>query len=203
MRPGGDIQRARRPGSRLASRLAAAPRLALALLLLAAMPALTSRAGAPAETFPLAPEAPPGADDAASLPPPLPASLPLPPRSDAATDVLRGEFTIAAGMLDTWNAVGQILVRLEGVAYEGRAQMLGIYVVRYRGERVLVVTRALVLSGTERRSLTRVSTVGPDGRRDDGAVAAALLGQLQQRLPEELARIAAGERGAVSTTAIR
>ncbi|MEO7477730.1 MAG: hypothetical protein ABIT64_00670, partial [Lysobacteraceae bacterium] len=29
-------------------------------------------------------------------------------------------FTIAGGELDTWNAVGQILVRLDGVTYRGR-----------------------------------------------------------------------------------
>ena len=40
---------------------------------------------------------------------------------------------------------GQILVRLDGVQYESRAQMLGIYAVRYRGERFLIRTHAVVI----------------------------------------------------------
>lgn len=50
--------------------------------------------------------------------------VPVPPTST------RGAFTIEAGELDTWNAVGQIAVRTPGVTYEGRAQMLGLYAVR-------------------------------------------------------------------------
>ena len=113
---------------------------------------------------------------------------------DAATGVDRGEFTIPASMLDAWNAAGQILVRLDGLDYEGRSQMLGIYVVRYRGESLMIVTRALVLSGQADGMLTRISAVSGDGMPSGSAAAVELLGLLQQRLPAELARIAAGGR---------
>jgi len=109
----------------------------------------------------------------------------LPPVSD---------FTITAGMLDTWNAVGQILVRTDGVAYEGRAQMLGLYDVRYRGERFLVLTRALALT-SDRQMTTRVTVALQDGKPDGSDAAIELLGLLQARLPEELRLDASGRRG--------
>lgn len=115
-----------------------------------------------------------------------PVPVVLPPVSD---------FTIVAGMLDTWNAVGQILVRTDGVTYEGRAQMLGLYDVRYRGERFLVLTRALELTSQRQVTTTRVSVVLQDGKLDSSAPAIALLGLLQARLPEELRLDAAGVRG--------
>jgi len=109
----------------------------------------------------------------------------LPPASD---------FTITAGMLDTWNAVGQILVRTDGATYEGRAQMLGLYDVRYRGERFLVLTRALALT-SDHQMTTRVSVALQDGKPDGSDAAIALLGLLQARLPEELRLDASGHRG--------
>lgn len=112
--------------------------------------------------------------------------------AEAAVDADRGEFTIAASMLDTWNAAGQILVRLDGVTYEGRAQMLGIYAVRYRGERFLILTRALVMSSQAQGMVTKVGAVLLDGKPNESAAAVELLGLLRRRLPAELARIAAG-----------
>ncbi len=124
-----------------------------------------------------------------------PAQTPTQRQADEAVDAGRGEFTIAAGMNDTWNAVGQILIRLEGVSYEMRAQMLGIYTVRYRGERFIILTRAL-LATSERKSLaTEVGALWLDGKPNNSAAARDLLRQLQRRLPDELALIAAGGRG--------
>lgn len=106
-----------------------------------------------------------------------------------------GEFAIPAGMLDTWNAVGQILVRLDGVTYEGRAQMLGLYAVQYRGERFLILTKARVLRSPTDKELTYVSALLQSGGANRGTRAVELMGHLEQRLPMELARIAAGGAG--------
>lgn len=127
---------------------------------------------------------------------PLPAMSepPATATANAATEAGRSEFTMAAGMLDTWNAVGQILVRLDGVTYEGRAQMLGLYAVGYRGERFLIVTRALVMRSQAHGVLTQVGAVLLDGKPNDSAAAVELLGLLQRRLPAELARIGAAGR---------
>ncbi|HTD27973.1 MAG TPA: hypothetical protein VK660_01140 [Xanthomonadaceae bacterium] len=103
------------------------------------------------------------------------------------------DFTIAAGMLDTWNAVGQIVVRLDGVTYQSRAQMLGIYEVSYRGERFLIVTRAMVIDSQAQGMSTKVSVVLPDGKPDESAAAIEVLGILQVQLPDELRKIAAGK----------
>jgi len=105
------------------------------------------------------------------------------------------EFAMPAGMLDTWNAVGQILVRLDGVTYEGRAQMLGLYAVQYRGERFLILTKARVLQSPADDELTYVRAVLQNGEPNRGTPAVELIGHLEQRLPTELARIAAGEAG--------
>jgi hypothetical protein len=105
------------------------------------------------------------------------------------------EFAIPAGMLDTWNAVGQILVRLDGVTYEGRAQMLGLYAVHYRGERILILTKARVLQNPTDTELTYVRALLQSGGPNNGTLANELIGHLEQRLPAELARIAAGEAG--------
>ncbi|MEO8742682.1 MAG: hypothetical protein ABI365_05760 [Lysobacteraceae bacterium] len=99
-------------------------------------------------------------------------------------------FTIAGGELDTWNAVGQILVRLDGVTYRGRAQKLGLYDVEYRGEKFLILTRALVLSSAIQTTTTEVRTALQNGKPDSSVPAIALLGLLHTRLPEELLRIA-------------
>lgn len=124
-----------------------------------------------------------------------PPAAPTPSEADKAVDAGRGEFTVAAGMNDTWNAVGQILIRLEGVSYEMRAQMLGIYTVRYRGERFIILTRALLATNDRKSLATEVGALWLDGKPNNSAAARDLLKQLQQRLPAELALIAAGGRG--------
>lgn len=119
---------------------------------------------------------------------------PLPTPVGTVVEAERGEFVVAAGTQDTWNAVGQVLVRLDGVTYEGRALMLGIYAVRYRGERFLIMTRGLVIT-PERQSLaTEVRAGWLDGKPNDGAAAVDLLRKLRRELPDELARMASGKK---------
>lgn len=98
------------------------------------------------------------------------------------------EFTVADNALDTWNTIGQIIVRLAGAEYESRAQMLGIYAVRYRGERFLVRTEALVLAAGGQHTITRVLALGLDGKPDRSPAAMALLAILQQRIPMEIGK---------------
>lgn len=119
------------------------------------------------------------------------------PAPEEEVDTEDGNFTVGVGMLDAWNAVGQILVRLDGVEYEGRAQMLGMYAVRYRGERFLILTRALVVDPKAPGMLTKVGAVMVDGKPNSSGAALELLDLLQQRMPAELALIAAGGRGPV------
>jgi len=97
----------------------------------------------------------------------------------------RPRFTIEASSNDTWNAVGQVLVRTPGVDYDGRAQMLGLYAIRYRGEPLMVMTHALPLSG----AITRTTEVTVTPRRDpavDYDNAATLFALLERALPAEL-----------------
>lgn len=130
----------------------------------------------------------------ASLRPGEPAPS-VPPAVEQAPSADSMRFAMpGVSMLDTWNAVGQVLVRLDGVSYEGRSQMLGLYDVRYRGEHLLIVTRARVMQTPGDAMLTEVGALQHDGKPSDSAAAAELLRLLQQRLPAELARIAAGER---------
>lgn len=103
-------------------------------------------------------------------------------------------FTIPATSLDTWNAVGQLLVRMEGVVYEGRSQKLGLYAVRYREASFLVLTKAKVLEDPHGQVLTEVSAILPDGKPNLAVAAVDLLDVLERDLPAELGRIAAGER---------
>ena len=91
-------------------------------------------------------------------------------------------------MLDTWNTIGQILVRTDGVEYQSRAQMLGIHAVRYRGEQFLIRSQALVLQRPDGHVLTRVLALGLDGKPDRSVPAVDLLGQLQQRIPAEIGK---------------
>lgn len=76
---------------------------------------------------------------------PTPVVSTAPPAAalEEATGVRPGEFFITARMNDAWNAVGQILVKTDDVTYESRAQMLGIYALRYRGERFLIRTQGV------------------------------------------------------------
>jgi len=106
-----------------------------------------------------------------------PIAAPLPPT------VTRGRFTIEADKLDTWNAVGQIVVNMPGLEYKGRSQMLDLYDVRYRGEEFLVLTKALLLSDTIKRTTTEVTATTKAGKPIDSDVVADLLAQLEQKLP--------------------
>lgn len=101
-------------------------------------------------------------------------------------------FVIEAGMNDTWNAVGQILVRTPGVTYDGRAQMMGLNAVHYRGESLLLLTRALPVSDTIKVPTTEVTVAAPDGKlmRSDGA--AELMAVIERELPAELEHVRAG-----------
>ncbi|WP_148040914.1 hypothetical protein [Montanilutibacter psychrotolerans] len=114
-----------------------------------------------------------------------PAEIVLPPLTT------RGEFLIEADKLDTWNAVGQIAVRTAGVEYDGRAQMLDLYSLRYRGEAFLILTKALPQSETIRRLTTRVTATTQAGKPIDSDAVAELLALLQRQLPAEIAVVRA------------
>lgn len=121
-----------------------------------------------------------------------PAPKPEPPAEPvvpAPPTVTRGEFTLEADKLDTWNAVGQIVVNTPGLEYIGRSQMMDLYTVRYRGEEFLLLTKALLLSDTIKRTTTRVTATTRDGKPIDHEAAAELLAQLQQKLPEAIADV--------------
>lgn len=120
-----------------------------------------------------------------AAPPPVPAPVVAPPTAT------RGEFVLEADKLDTWNAIGQILVNMPGVEYEGRSQMLDLYTVRYRGEAFLVLAKALLLSDTVRRTTTRVTATTRGGKPVDSDAAAELLAQLQRRLPDAIVAVRA------------
>jgi hypothetical protein len=111
-------------------------------------------------------------------------------------------FVMAASELDTWNAVGQILVRLDGVTYKGRSQKLGLYAVDYRGESFLVLTRALLASAEVHTLTTDVRVALQNGKRNSSAASIELLGLLQDRLPAELVRIAALPKPAPAKQAV-
>lgn len=116
-------------------------------------------------------------------PPPIEAALP--------PTFTPGEFMIEADKLDTWNAVGQIAVRTPGVEYEGRAQMLDLYTLRYRGVSFLVQTKSVLLSDTIKRTTTRVTATTLDGKPIDSEPVTELLVLLQGELPAEIERVRA------------
>lgn len=107
---------------------------------------------------------------------------------DPMADDAPGEFTIAASMNDTWNTVGQVLVRTDGVTYESRAQMLGIYGVHYRGERFLIRTQAVVMRSPTDGMVTRVLALELDGKPKHSAAAIKLLEILKLRVPMEIGK---------------
>ena len=107
----------------------------------------------------------------------------------AATPV---QLTVQAGMNETWNAVGQLLVDMRDVTWEGRSQMMGLNAVRYRGESLLVLTRAVPASATVRTLTTEVTIATPSGKRLHSAAAADLMLRLARGLPAELERVKAG-----------
>ncbi len=123
-----------------------------------------------------------------------------PPRKVAPSKVVietlapPANFNIAAGELDTWNAIGQLLVRMDGVTYEGRSQKLGLYDVEYRGERFLILTKALWLSSEIKVTTTEVRAALQTGKPNSSPPAIELLGLLQARLPAEILRIASEKK---------
>lgn len=117
--------------------------------------------------------------------PPTPVEAPVP-------DPTPLRFNVEAGMNDTWNAVGQILVRTPGVAYEGRAQMLGLNAIRYRGEALMLFTRALPISDTIKTLTTEVTVTTTKGKAMHSESAAELLALLARELPAEIESVKAG-----------
>ena len=130
----------------------------------------------PATRMPAPPETPPEA-------------APLPP------EPARAWFSVEGTSNDTWNAVGQLLVRTPEVHYEGRAQILGLYAIRYRGTRLRIVTRAMPLTEHIARSTTQVtlaSVVGAEGAPgNDGDAVVDLMLRLQRELPAEIVDVRA------------
>ena len=128
----------------------------------------------------------------AEPPPSTPSHAVQPLRPDVApAQAVSAGFTLEADKLDTWNAVGQILVRTPGVHYQGRSQMLDLYSLRYRGVEFLILTKALLASETHNRLTTRVTaTTGSGKSLDDGGpardAAVELLLLLQRELPAEI-----------------
>ena len=116
---------------------------------------------------------------------------PPPPVAAPAPETVRPSFTIEASDNDTWNAVGQLLVRTPGVTYDGRAQKLGLYAIRYRGEPLMILTRALPLSDAITRTTTEVTVTTPKDRPVDYRGAAELLAAIQLALPAEIESVRA------------
>ena len=114
---------------------------------------------------------------------------PTPPQLAEATPV---QLTVQAGMNETWNAVGQLLVDMPGVTWEGRSQMMGLNAVRYRGESLLVLTRAVPASATIRTLTTEVTVATQSGKRLNSVAAADLMLRLARGLPAEIERVKAG-----------
>lgn len=114
-----------------------------------------------------------------------------------------GEFMIEADKLDTWNAVGQIAVRTPGVEYEGRAQMLDLYTLRYRGVSFLVQTKSVLLSDTIKRTTTRITATTLDGKPIDNEPVTELLVLLQSELPAEIERVRATQAAEAKAQALK
>lgn len=121
----------------------------------------------------------------------------------ATRSVSHDGFLIAADRLDTWNAVGQLLVRTDGVQFEGRSEMLDLHAVRYRGEGLLVLTPAVPLSDDVRESTTRVVAAAQDGSKLDSVAASELLAMLERALPAEIAQVRATQAAGAATVPTR
>jgi len=110
-------------------------------------------------------------------------------QAPAPITVTRGEFTLPADKLDVWNAVGQIIVNARGVEYLGRAQMLDLYSLRYRGVEFFVLTKAMTAAETGNHMRTRVTATTPAGKPIDSEATAEVLGMLERALPAEVERV--------------
>ena len=115
-----------------------------------------------------------------------------PPDTEAPSDTTPLRFNIEASTNDTWNAIGQILVRTPGVTYDGRAQMLGLNAIRYRGEALMLLARALPLSDTIKTLTTEVTVTTTQGKAMHSDSAAELLALLARELPAEVESVKAG-----------
>jgi hypothetical protein len=127
----------------------------------------------------------------ATKPKPAPEPPSIVPEMPVAPTTTRGEFTIEADKNETWNAVGQIVVNTPGAEFEGRSQMLDMYTVRYRGVEFLVLTKAMLLSETIRKTTTRVTAATPDGKPIDTNASAEFLALLQEKLPAAIIEVQA------------
>ena len=139
-----------------------------------------------------------------------PSSVRTPPETQTAEEATvvapsftPGEFMIEADKLDTWNAVGQIAVRTPGVEYEGRAQMLDLYTLRYRGVSFLVQTKSVLLSDTIKRTTTRVTATTLDGKPIDSEPVTELLVLLQSELSAEIERVRATQAAEAKAKALK
>ncbi|MCJ0826780.1 hypothetical protein MQC88_12590 [Luteimonas sp. 50] len=121
-----------------------------------------------------------------------PVRTPPPSAQAPVTDTTPLRFTVQASRNDAWNAIGQILVRTPGVRYDGRAQMLGLNAVRYRGEALMLLARALPLSHTIKTLTTEVSVTTTHGKPMHSDNAAELLALLARQLPAEIESVKAG-----------
>jgi hypothetical protein len=120
-----------------------------------------------------------------------PVRTPEPP-APAVVDTTPLRFNVEASANDTWNAIGQILVRTPGVTYDGRAQMLGLNAIRYRGEALMLLARALPLSDTIKTLTTEVTVTTAQGKAMHSDGAAELLALLARELPAEIESVKAG-----------
>lgn len=96
------------------------------------------------------------------------------PRS-ASGPITGAAFTIADAADSAWRRLGLALERLEGVSIESRAQLLGVYNVRFDGESFLVKVAA---DG----EASRVSAVSAEGQELTTGAAGKLLALLRERL---------------------
>jgi hypothetical protein len=108
----------------------------------------------------------------------------------------RGQFTLHAAPLDTWNAVGDIIVRTPAASYDRRARMMGLYSVHYRDQPLLILVQPLLLSETVHELTTQVTARTPGGAPIDSDVAAELLAILQRELPAEIEQVHARQAAA-------
>jgi len=117
---------------------------------------------------------------------------PEPPVAAPVAEPTPLRFNVEAGMNDTWNAVGQILVRTPYVTWDARAQMLGLNAIHYRGEALMLLTRALPVSDTIKTLTTEVTVTTNQGTAMHSDGAAELLALLARELPAEIESVRAG-----------
>ena len=118
-------------------------------------------------------------------PPPPPVEAPIPDPTP-----LRFNVRVA---LTTPYAFGQILgTSTPAVSYDARAQLLGLNAIRYRGEALMLLTRALPMSDTIKALTTEVTVATAQGKAMHSEGAAELLALLARELPTEIESVKAG-----------